>query len=143
MTEYETQADALRRYSGTFRRDVRDAVAYAIGHERPAVARLPYPVEALADSALCALRALPAEIRRDVLGLTADKPDSVKQPSDARIREVDSFLVEYAKWVAHRSVLSEQEDSGHFPRPGAWADSDDTAVDLLRNAAKLLGARDD
>ena len=53
---------------------------------------------------------------------------------------VAAFLADFAKWVEHRAGLSAQEADGG-PAPGSWGDSDDTAVDLLRRAAQLLGAR--
>lgn len=44
----------------------------------------------------------------------------------------------YAEWKDHRAALSEQEERGPTPAPGAWAGSDDTAVELLERCAALL-----
>ena len=48
------------------------------------------------------------------------------------------FLTRYDAWEAVRAGLSAREESGDFPPPGAWHDSDDDAVYLLRWAAAIL-----
>lgn len=53
-----------------------------------------------------------------------------------------TFAERYAAWEQERTHLSEQEASGDYPHPDAWHGSDDTAVDLLREAVTLLQEAD-
>jgi hypothetical protein len=49
------------------------------------------------------------------------------------------FRQRYAEWAAHRSRLSAAEEAGQGEAADAWEFSDDTAVELLREAAAFLG----
>lgn len=96
-----------------------DGYRWRIGHETGVIDEAGY-------------QAVEAAVRK---AIRPALPESVT-PHDQRT----AFLAEYAAWAAHRSTLSEAEEEGDYPAPGNWEDSDDTAVDLLRNVAKLLGA---
>jgi hypothetical protein len=53
---------------------------------------------------------------------------------------VAAFLADFAAWLDDRRRVSAKEaDTGHA-HVDEWYGSDDTAVDLLRRAARLLGA---
>jgi len=49
-----------------------------------------------------------------------------------------SHLVDYDEWSADRDALSAAEGNGDYPPADSWHDSDDTAVEILRNIAELL-----
>lgn len=63
-----------------------EAVADAIRYMRPEVDDLRYPVMALANSAINAIRNLPAEERAKVIGMRPHRPGS----GDGRLWEMDS-----------------------------------------------------
>ena len=50
----------------------------------------------------------------------------------------ENFLIGYREWASRRARVSAQEDSGSPPHGDAWQSSDDTAVELLGEAAELL-----
>jgi len=56
--------------------------------------------------------------------------------------DVARFKASYEDWHRNRTRLSAQEESGHCPAADEWECSDDTAVELLRSAASLLGIED-
>lgn len=51
----------------------------------------------------------------------------------------EGFLVAFDAWLANREQLCEMEESGRdYPDPDGWEASDDEAVELLREAARLI-----
>lgn len=56
----------------------------------------------------------------------------------ANLAALKSRLVDYDEWSADRDALSAAEGEGNYPPADSWHDSDDTAVDILRNLAELL-----
>jgi hypothetical protein len=58
--------------------------------------------------------------------------------NDEQLRQRANLIEKYDRWCEHRERLSAAEESGNYPAPGAWQDSDDTGTALLDEAMDFV-----